>query len=226
MKHATTLPSHSPLKRTVAAFGAVLAMLVASFATAPPAHAATRDIRVHLTNSSDQVLTRKGGNLDHGCWAIEPPLRIEIDQTLDMASESCGVATGTEFTVDYWVGSTGKILTLHYSNPFVGSDTFDENPPEGYAVDRSGTIEDRTLRFACDSACDGLPKAWKENGVTIDPGDGSGAKFVDLPAMGVSLTRPNVLVQLDWMEDDTHNQQLRQTAIDRAIRAYAQSPVR
>ena len=111
----------------------VLALAIASLVAAAPANAATRDIRVHVTNGSDEVLTRASGTLDGGCWGVEPPLKIEIDQTVDIASESCGVATGTEFTVTYWVGSSGAQMTMHYNNPFAGTDDFDENAPEGYA---------------------------------------------------------------------------------------------
>lgn len=203
----------------------VLTLATASLVAAGPAHAATRDIGVHFTNSSDEVLTRASGTLDHGCWGTEPPVKIEIDQTVDITSESCGVATGTEFHVNYWVGSTGAQMSMHYDNPFVGSDDFDESAPAGYAFEASGTIENRTTRFECDSPCDGLPLAWKQNGVTIDPGGGNPPQFVDLQAMGVSLDRPNVLVQLDWMADGTHNQQLRQAAIDTVIDAFDKDPV-
>ena len=204
----------------------VLALAIASLVAAAPANAATRDIRVHFTNSSDEVLTRASGTLDAGCWGVEPPLKIEIDQTVDIASESCGVATGTEFTVTYWVGSSGAQMTMHYNNPFGGTDEFDENAPEGYAFETSGVIEDRTTKFKCDSPCDGIPLAWKQNGVTIDPGGGNPPQFVDLPAMGVALDRPNVLVHLDWMADATpRNQQLRQVAIDAVIDAFDKDPV-
>lgn len=202
-----------------------LALAVGSLVAAAPANAATRDIRVHFTNSSDEVLTRASGTLDAGCWGVEPPLKIEIDQTVDIASESCGVATGTEFTVTYWVGSSGAQMTMHYNNPFVGTDDFDESAAPGYAFETSGVIEDRTTKFKCDSPCDGIPLDWKKNGVTIDPGGGNPPQFVDLPAMGVALDRPNVLVQLDWMADATRSQQLRQAAIDAVIDAFDKDPV-
>lgn len=205
----------------------VFAFSAANLVTAAPASAATRDIRVHFTNNADSVLTRTSGTLDHGCWVEAPPSKIEIDQTVDIASESCGVATGTEFQVNYRLDGTDKQLHLHYNNPFVGSDDFEEAAPEGYAFDAFGVIEDRTSKFRCDSPCDGLPLAWKQNGVTIDPGGGNPSQFVDLPKMGVSLDRPNVLVQLDWMEnaDGTRNQQLGQAALDAVINAYDQDPV-
>jgi hypothetical protein len=135
--------------------------------------------------------------------------------------------TGTEFHASYKVERTGTQMSLHYSNPFGGSDTFEENAPQGYDfVQKTGVIEDRTDRFGCNSTtCDGIPDDWKKNGVTIDPGDGTPPQFVDLPKMGVTLDRPNVLVQLDWMQDNNHNQQLRQAAIDPVIRAFGQDPL-
>ncbi len=204
----------------------LLALFGANLVVAPPAAAAARDIRVTITNSSDVVLLFDGGTLDHGCWGKEAPDKIEIDQTVEIASESCGVATGTEFTIKYRVqGADHLKMTLHYDNPFVGSDEFDETAPQGYAVSTSGVVENRSVTFGCDSACDGIPLDWKKNGVTIDPGGGSPSQFVDLPKMGVSLDRPNIFVQLDWMEDATHNQQLRQAALDTVINAFDQDPV-
>jgi hypothetical protein len=203
----------------------VLAVAAALVAAAAPASAATRDIRVHFTNDSDSVLYRAGGTLDHGCWVDEPPPQIEIGQRVDMASESCGVATGTEFHVSYKLAD-GSTMSMHYDNPFVDSDTFEEDAPQGYSFEASGVIEDRTTRFGCDSrTCDGIPDEWKNNGVTIDPGGGNSPQFIDLPKMGVSLDRPTVMVQLDWLADTAHNQQLRQAAIDRVIRAFDEDPV-
>lgn len=210
-------------------FGMAVTLCVAGVitaATATPAAAATRDIHVHLTNNSDAGLTLTGSNLDHGCWNTAPPSTIDIGQTVDIASESCGVATGTEFHLTYHLDNTSKQMTLHYSNPFAGGDTFEENPPQGYLFNAGGVIEDRTDVFNCDSAtCDGIPDDWKRNGVTIDPGGGHQKQFIDLPKMGVTLDRPNVLVQLDWMHDNTHDQQLSQAAIDSVIRAFDQDPV-
>jgi Bacterial Ig-like domain (group 3) len=204
----------------------VLAFVTANFATATPASAATRDIVIHFTNNSDSALTRAGGTLDGGCWNTEPPANIAIGQSVDIHSESCGVFTGTEFHVSYRLDRNGATMSMHYSNPFAGEDTFEEMAPQGYAFEAFGVIEDRTTRFGCDSkTCDGIPDDWKRNGVTIDPGGGNPPQFVDLPKMGVALDRPNVLVQLDQMKDTTHNQQLRQTAIDNVINAFDQDPV-
>jgi len=60
---------------------------------------------------------RAGGTLDGGCWVDQRPRRSEIGQTVDMASESCGVATGTEFHVSYKLAD-GSTMSMHYDNPF------------------------------------------------------------------------------------------------------------
>lgn len=192
------------------------------------AHAATRDIKVSLNNQSDTALTLKAWSLPDGCWAAgSPPQTVAIGQTAVIRSESCGVATGTEFTVQYTLDLTGQILTLHYNNPFAGSDDFDENVPPGYARSGGGTIEDRSMTLACDSrTCDGIADAWKTSGVTIDPEGPTPPQFVDLPKMGVQSDRPTVFVQLDWMQKTaTTDTRLSQAAIDRVIRAYDRSPV-
>jgi len=193
-----------------------------------PAQAANRNILIHFTNNSDSALTLSSVTLDGGCWTDNeaPPQTIAIDQSVDIASESCGFATGTEFHVSYTLDLSGATMSMHYDNPELGSDTLDNTAPQGYAFQSFGVIEDHTTIFGCNSAtCDGIPDDWKKNGVTIDPGGGNPPQFVDLPKMGVSLDRPNVLVQLDWMKDATHNQQLSQAAIDTVIKAFDQDPV-
>jgi hypothetical protein len=206
-----------------------LALISASLATATTAASADddfRNIRVHLTNTSDSKLILAGKTLDHGCWTDEPPATIDVDETVDIASESCGLGTGTEFHAKYTLELTGTQMSLHYSNPTAGSDTFNEAAPQGYTFDKGGVVEDRSATFRCDSTtCDGIPDEWKLNGVRIDPGDGKPTQFVDLPAMGATLDRPNVFVHLDWMADGSNNQRLTQDAIDTVIKAFDREPV-
>ena len=120
-------------------------------------------------------------------------------------------------------------LALHYDNPAVGEDEFDEQAPVGYKFDAGGPIENRVVRFKCDSqTCDGIPDDWKRNGVTIDPGGGQPAQFVDLPKMGVTIDRPTVMIHMDWMEDTAtppNSWKPRQDAIDNVINAFDRSPV-
>src|SRR6266702_3579782 len=215
--------------RWIALVSTVVGILVVSGVNAAaPAQSATQNIVVHFTNNSDSALTLSSVNLDGGCWTNNesPPQTIAIDQSVDIASESCGVLTGTEFHVSYKLDLTGQTMSMHYDNPEVGSDTLDNTAPQGYQFGSFGVIEDHTTTFGCNSTtCDGIPDDWKKNGVTIDPGGGNPSQFVDLPKMGVSLDRPNVLVQMDWMEDTTHKQQLSQAAIDAVIKAFDLDPV-
>ena len=111
----------------------------------------------------------------------------------------------------------------------MGEDDFAEQAPLGYTFDAGGPIENRIVRFTCDSqTCDGIPDDWKRNGVTIDPGGGQPAQFVDLPKMGVTIDRPTVMIHLDWMEDSAkppNSWKPRQAAIDNVINAFDRSPV-
>lgn len=229
----TTRPtgsSHRTITRTLAG----LACAVAGALALPGlAHAATRDIKATVTNASDTALELSFQSLPAGCWgAGSPPATIEVDATVVIASESCGFATGTEFAVKYRARGGGEVLRLRYNNPFGGSDDFEETTASdsGFVTQSGGVIEDRSVRFACDAAtCDGIPDAWKRDGVTIDPEGPTGPQFVDLPKMGVELDRPNVFVQLDWIQGNradgtARDMRLQQAAIDRVVRAFDQVP--
>jgi hypothetical protein len=149
----------------------------------PPAQAANRNILIHFTNNTDSALTLSSLTLDGGCWTDNeaPPQTIAIDKSVDIASESCRVLTGTEFHVSYTLDLSGTTMSMHYDNPEIGSDTLDNAAPQGYAFQSFGVIEDHTTIFGCNSAtCDGIPDDWKKNGVTIDPGGGSPPQFIDL----------------------------------------------
>jgi hypothetical protein len=209
----------------LAAFGSV--------AQASSAQAeASRSTLVHFTNNSDSALTLTHEELDHGTYpeggALNPPHQIAIGQTVSFEAESDGFATGDEFQLDYQLANKST-LHLSYDNPFVGSNSYVENAPQGYRISRTGGSGDNATvnqNFGCTSTvCDGIPDEWKEKGVTINPGGGNPPQFVNLPEMGVSLDRPTVMIQLDWMEDTTHDQALRQEAIDNVIRAYSEDPV-
>jgi Bacterial Ig-like domain (group 3) len=204
---------------TVAAFGSIV--------STASAQAAARSIHVTFTNNSDSVLTLTYAPVE-GEWKPPPPNQIQIGQTVEFEGESNGVLTGTEFYANYKLAD-GSPLELFYDDPFVGSNSYREVAPQGYVISRtggSGNNASVTQTFGCNSTvCDGIPDEWKEKGVTIDPGGGNPPQFIDLPHMGVSLDRPTVMVQLDWMKDATHNQALRQAAIDNGIKAFNEDPV-
>jgi hypothetical protein len=226
------------------------------------AHAGARSIQVKFTNSSDSSLTLTKAQLDHGCWAQcgsppgcpqegtpkQPPSTIPIGAFVEFESESCGVATGTEFHVAYKLAN-GTQMEMHYDVPFCSNVICEVNPecddsaPEGYEMTHEGCNSSHvvlTTKFRCDSTgCDGIPDEWKKNGVVINPATGKPnpaecegllfcPNFINLPAMGVSLDRPNVLIQMDWMQETEgkkRNQQLEQTAINKVIEAFNKDPV-
>jgi hypothetical protein len=136
-----------------------------------------------------------------------------------------GVKFGSTAATSFHVNSDTSITAV--SPPGTGIVDITVEAPAGTSTPN---IADRFTYVGC--GCDGIPDAWKRNGVTIDPASGNpvpygtpGGQFIDLPHMGVSFDRPNVLVQMDWMQDSTHNQQFQQKAIDRVIEAYDKSPV-
>jgi hypothetical protein len=193
---------------------------------------AARSVFVNFDNKSDVALIRDSGSLSHGIWTTQPPVRIEAGANVSWESESSGFATGTEGEVTYKIetgpGQTDGSAHFHWDNPFVGSNSYDEATPVGYKADRSGGDGDNATvnwTFDCSSAtCDGIPDDWKRNGVTIDPGDGSGPQFIDLPTMGATVNKPDIFVQLDWMADSTHSHALSAAAIKTVVNAFANSP--
>lgn len=77
-----------------------------------------------------------------------------------------------------------------------------------------------------DSDGDGLLDEWESHGVTIDP-DGAGPvapQFVDLPAMGADPNKPDIFLQIDWMQDVNHSHALTSGAIKKVVDAFAASP--
>lgn len=193
---------------------------------------AARSVFVNLVNRSDAVLIRTTFSLSHGIWTHEPPLRIEAGAKQTWESESSGFATGTEGEVTYDIqvvaGQSDGTAHFHWDNPFVGSNSFDEATPVLYKADRSGGDGDNaTVDWTFDNSSttnDGIPDDWKKNGVTIDPGDGSGPQFIDLPSMGARVDTPDLFVQLDFMADGTHSHALTAAAIKTVVTAFRNAP--
>ena len=66
-----------------------------------------------------------------------------------------------------------------------------------------------------DTDGDGIPDNWEKNGI---PG-------ANLPAMGADPSIKDVFVQVDWMEDSTHNLKPDPNAIKKIVKAFANSGV-
>lgn len=192
---------------------------------------AARSVTIKVENKFDVALLFDHDSLQHGIWGTNPPPRIEPGTLAQWVAESDGFATGTEGTVWYRLdtpGSTG-LVRLHWDNPFVGSNNFDQSGPDVVSVVRigDGSGNDATAHWVVADASttgDGLPDSWKTGGATIDPGDGVGPQFVDLPAMGATVGKPDIFVHLDWMEDATHSHRPSAAAIKLVVDAFRDAP--
>lgn len=190
---------------------------------------AARSVRVTFTNKTTMALVRTSDHLDHGDWGTEPPPRIEAAQSVGWESESAGVATGTEGNVHYTIeGLPGSDTYWYWDDPFVGSNSYDQSVPETFKATRSGGGGDNAnVTWVFDDASstgDGIPDDWKVNGVTVDPGDGSGPQFIDLKSMGADVNRPDIFVQLDWMADSKHSHAPSAAAVKTIVDAFANAP--
>lgn len=77
-----------------------------------------------------------------------------------------------------------------------------------------------------DSDGDGLLDEWETDGITIDPdGDGPVApQFINLSAMGADVNKPDIYLQIDWMQDLAHSHVLLSAAVKKVVDAFAASP--
>jgi hypothetical protein len=69
-----------------------------------------------------------------------------------------------------------------------------------------------------DADGDGLADDWEQNGVSFN------GQFIDLPAMGADKNKPDIFIQIDWMQNTTNDQRLTDNAIQRVVDAFANSP--
>ncbi|MFC9325040.1 OmpL47-type beta-barrel domain-containing protein [Kitasatospora sp. NPDC057015] len=226
--------SGTPRRSGLAAvFVLALALLTAVAAITPAAAAARREggiVTVSFVNNSDRDLIGLSVTVPHGCVTPFVPGRIDAGTTGQWTAAACDDPAGTEGTVVYQIAGESAATTVRvgWNVPIVAPNTYTEAASTGYVVSHSGGDgAGAAVRFTFDcnsTTCDGIPDDWKRNGVTITPGDGSPAKFIDLPKMGADVNKPDIFVQLDWMADTTHSHALDPAAIRRVVDAFANSP--
>lgn len=192
---------------------------------------AARSVTIKVDNKFAIALVFDHDSLQHGVWGSNPPPRIEPGTLAEWVAESNGIATGTEGTVWYRldISSSTGLVRLHWDNPFVGSNNFDQSGPDVVTVSRigDGSGDDATAHWVVADASttgDGIPDSWKTGGATIDPGNGVGPQFVDLPAMGATVGKPDIFVHLDWMQDATHSHRPSDAAIKLVVDAFRDAP--
>ena len=108
---------------------------------------AARSTQVQFFNGTPHTLTKTAQDLSHGEWTTEPPQVILPQTNAAWESESDGFLTGTEGTVTYQISDDlGDLLGvpppfelhLHWDNPFVGSNSYDESAPAVFPLTRTG----------------------------------------------------------------------------------------
>jgi len=106
---------------------------------------AARSTHVTLENEAGRLnLRRTNLELDHGVWKDQPPQLI--GNRAEWESESDGFLTGTEGRVTYLIEDVDENrigeLRLHWDNPFVGSNSYDESvaPAAASATDSGFSI--------------------------------------------------------------------------------------
>lgn len=119
---------------------------------------AARSTEIQFFNETPHTLTKIGEGLSHGEWTTEPPNVIPPQTSAQWESESDGFATGTEGTADYRIsddlGDLGGVppplqVHLHWDNPFIGSNSYDESAPAAFLLARTGGGGDNaTVRYS------------------------------------------------------------------------------
>lgn len=216
--------------------GMLTLVLVTLAAAGTPAAAALRSgslLTVRFTNNSDRDLTLSQSRYN-GCPTTLPE-HIGAGTTVSWSLNACNDPRGNVGTAAFNINRESGQVNIGWEAPLLGSAGYTASAPSGYVISHSGgqgfdpTVD---YTFDCNSkTCDGIPDSWKTNGIYINPTDGSahtqpgpGRKFINLPAMGASVDKPDVFVQVDWMADKDHSHALSPEAIKRVVDAFANSP--
>jgi hypothetical protein len=87
--------------------------------------AADRSVVLQINNTTTRTLNFSQAAHAHGGFAEPPPDKIGPGKTQVIGSRSSGLATGTEGELQYNVEGTDIFYTIHWINPFFGSNTTD-----------------------------------------------------------------------------------------------------
>jgi YD repeat-containing protein len=207
-------------------------MALAGSLNVVPVHASFISVSVTFTNNGKLPLQDRFQVLNHGCWNPEPPRTIAPLTTVTWKSESCGIGTGTEGSVQYQpYGAPDNIRgNFYWDDPTIGSNSATDSAPSGCTSSHqgppsSGNNVSVSFTMGCsDSSGDGIADVWKLNGASFDPGGGVGFQFIDLPNMGAAVGKKDTFMQIDWMQGNQSgqfNQKLTATAIRTMVNTYA-----
>ncbi|MEU3569932.1 Crystal protein ET79 [Kitasatospora sp. NPDC036755] len=106
-------------------------------AEGPAGVQSARSTAVSLYNGTTAKIYRNYSSLSHGVWDdATPPQAIDKASSASWGSHSSGFMTGTEGEVRYQLES-GE-ATIHWNNPFSGSNSYSCTVPEGYTCSWTG----------------------------------------------------------------------------------------
>ncbi|MGN6107956.1 MAG: aegerolysin family protein [Kofleriaceae bacterium] len=111
----------------------------------PSPQNAARSTIVKITNNSSATLFLGSATLSHGIWSdnMYPPQQIQPGASIQFASESQGFMTGTEGNALYTAivltdTSKNGSMSLHWDNPYAGSNAYGHSEPWFLNVSTSG----------------------------------------------------------------------------------------
>lgn len=146
--------------------------------------------------------------LQNVCWpeAFDMAFDYTVNPSRDVATtaSNCRGFAGGDTAAVYLFGSDAENAISLSSNATIRITAyiFVTSPPPASLADTDG---------------DGLFDIWEIEGFDFD---GDGNPDVDLPAMGADLLRPDIFVEIDWMEDDEHSHRPNSEAIDLIVEAF------
>lgn len=111
---------------------------------------ASRSTIITFKNNTSQPLARFDVHLDHGIWSdnLYPPEKIMPNAIVQWASESQGMATGTQGYVKFYAGGSTDIVSVGWDNPYWGSNNYNKSCPSNFSLSyEGGSGDNATVTF-------------------------------------------------------------------------------
>ncbi|RGP81322.1 crystal et79 [Fusarium longipes] len=97
-----------------------------------------RSTFVQIVNNTSLELHLEKSFIIHGEWSsdLSPPSIIGPNDKGQLQAESNGIMTGDEGILYY--SSSAGTFQFTFDNPYTGSNSYYDNAPEGYIINREG----------------------------------------------------------------------------------------
>eukprot|EP01119_Soliformovum_irregulare_P019114 TRINITY_DN5995_c0_g1_i3.p1 TRINITY_DN5995_c0_g1~~TRINITY_DN5995_c0_g1_i3.p1 ORF type:complete len:547 (-),score=157.15 TRINITY_DN5995_c0_g1_i3:348-1988(-) len=106
---------------------------------------ATRGCIITLKNESRLTLTRENYRIPHGEWRKFPPETLFPNTTVEWATSSRGVMTGTEAEVIY-KDFKGQQYRFYWNHPYIGTRTRESDGPDNCHIASTDSVTSNTLK--------------------------------------------------------------------------------